>query len=137
MRTLDDSHAGSRRGSRYTIRGYSRQTESYISSLSNRFVNSLCNVKIDRNTFRLKCVKCVHSKYMHFSLKCTKTADLHSNLLVSWELVTGGCQGRPIKCTHFKRFTHLNDVRAFQLERPLKGMVILCFTNLLQTKMAI
>ena len=28
-----------------------------------------------------------------------KTADFHSNLLVSWELVTEGYQGRPVKCT--------------------------------------
>ena len=31
-----------------------------------------------------------------------KTVDFHSNLLVSWELVTEGYQGRPMKCTHFK-----------------------------------
>ena len=27
-----------------------------------------------------------------------KTADFHSNLLVAWELVTGGYQGRPVLC---------------------------------------
>ena len=47
-----------------------------------------------------------------------KTADFHSNLLVSWELVTGGYQGRPVKCVH--------------LERPLPGMVILWFPHSLQ-----
>ena len=28
-----------------------------------------------------------------------KTADFHSNLLVSWELVAEGYQGRSVKCT--------------------------------------
>ena len=32
----------------------------------------------------------------------TKTAHFHSNLLVSWELVTEVCQFRPAKCVHFK-----------------------------------
>ena len=51
------------------------------------------------------------------SFEMHKTADLHSKLLVSWELVTEGYQGRPVKCTHFKR--------------PLPDMVILCFANVL------
>ena len=42
-----------------------------------------------------------------------KTADFHSNLLGSWELVTEGYQGRHVKCVHF--------------ERPLPDMVILWF----------
>ena len=46
-----------------------------------------------------------------FQLEMHKTADFHSNLLVSWELVTEGYQGRPVECAHFKR--------------PLSGMVIL------------
>ena len=29
-----------------------------------------------------------------------QTADFHSNLFVSWELVTEGCKGRPVKCAH-------------------------------------
>ena len=33
-----------------------------------------------------------------------KTADFYSNLLISWELVTEGYQGRPVKCVHFERF---------------------------------
>ena len=45
-----------------------------------------------------------------------KTADVHSNLLVSWELVTKGYQGRPMKCTYF---THFNEIK-----RPLPGIVI-------------
>ena len=31
-----------------------------------------------------------------------KTADFHSNLLVSWDMLTEGYQGRPVKCVHFK-----------------------------------
>ena len=51
-----------------------------------------------------------------------KTADFHSNLLISSELVAEGYQERPEKCVHFKlkcvHFTHF-------IERPLPGMVIL------------
>ena len=47
--------------------------------------------------FILKCVKCTE---MHtFHSERNKTADFHSNLLVSWELLTEGYQGRPVKCT--------------------------------------
>ena len=42
-----------------------------------------------------------------------QTSDFHSNLFVSWELVTEGCKGRPVKCAHFGR--------------PLPDMVILWF----------
>ena len=49
-----------------------------------------------------------------------KTTDFHSELLVSWELVTEGHQGRPMKCTHFK-------LKCTYFERPLPGMVILWF----------
>ena len=58
------------------------------------------------------------------SVKCFeihKTADFHSNLLVSWELVTEGYQGKPVKCVHF---THLNEIKI-----PLPGKVILWFKN--------
>ena len=48
-----------------------------------------------------------------FHFEMYKTVDTHSNLLVSWELMAEGYQGRPVKCAHF--------------ERPLQGMVILCF----------
>ena len=41
-------------------------------------------------------------------LEILKTADFHLNLLESWELVTG-----------------YYEMRAFWLERPLPGMVIL------------
>ena len=36
----------------------------------------------------------------HFEMR--KAADFHLNLLVSWELVTEGYQGRRMKCTYFK-----------------------------------
>ena len=36
--------------------------------------------------------------YQGRPVKC-KTADFHSNLFVSWELLTEGYQGRPVKCT--------------------------------------
>ena len=41
VRPLGEDHpSGSRRSSRYTVRGYSRQTQSYMSSLSNSADNS-------------------------------------------------------------------------------------------------
>ena len=40
-----------------------------------------------------------------------KTADFHSNLLVTWELITEGYQGRPMKYVHFKHFVHFNEMR--------------------------
>ena len=40
LRPLDDRYSASRRGSHYTLRGYSRQTETYASSLSNSVGNS-------------------------------------------------------------------------------------------------
>ena len=46
-----------------------------------------------------------------FHLEMNKTAHYHSNLFLSWELVTEGYQGRPMKCTYF--------------DRPLQGMKIL------------
>ena len=53
------------------------------------------SLKVDfsemRAHFTLKCA--------HFTLKCTK--QLISSQ-VSWELVTEGYQGRPIKCVHFE-----------------------------------
>ena len=36
---------------------------------------------------------------LYHSGKMHKTVDFHSNLLISWELVTEGCQVRPVKCT--------------------------------------
>ena len=42
-----------------------------------------------------------------------KTADFHSNLLVSEEMVTGAYNGRPIKYTHLM---HFNEVCAFWRE---------------------
>ena len=53
-----------------------------------------------------------------FYFEMHKTADFHSNLLVPWELVTEGYQGRPVKCAHF--------------ERPLPGIVILWLYSLLE-----
>ena len=49
---------------------------------------------------------------LEFHFEIQKTADFHSNLLVSWKLVTGGHQGRPMKCA---------------IERPLPDMIILWF----------
>ena len=46
------------------------------------------------HTFQLKMHK------FHFDMR--KTADFGSNLLISWELVTGGYRGRPVKCVHFE-----------------------------------
>ena len=48
-----------------------------------------------------------------------KTPGFHSNLLVSWELLTECCQETPMKCMHFKlKWAHF-------IERPLPDMVIL------------
>ena len=43
-------------------------------------------------------LKCILREMCGLLLKMHETADFHSNLLVSWELVTGGYQGRPVKC---------------------------------------
>ena len=59
-------------------------------------------------------MKCVH-------IKIHKTNDFHSNLLVSWELVTEGYQGRPMKYVPFQAFqaemrdrkTHLDIFMGF------------------------
>ena len=52
-----------------------------------------------------KCIKCVY--FM-------KTADFHSNMLVSWELVTESYHGRSMKCMFFSlKCTHFNEIRAF------------------------
>ena len=51
-----------------------------------------------------------------------KTADVHSNLLVSWELVTEGYQGKPVKYTHFK-------LKCGYFERCLPDMIIFCFVS--------
>ena len=44
-----------------------------------------------------------------FHFEKHKTADFHLNLLVSWKLVTGGYQGRPMKCAHFTHFNEMDD----------------------------
>ena len=42
---------------------------------------------------------------MHaFHFEMHKTADFHLKLLVSWELVTEGHQGRPLNSAHFIYF---------------------------------
>jgi hypothetical protein len=46
LRPLDDRHSASRY-SGHMLRGYSRQTESYVSSLSNSVDNSANNVEFD------------------------------------------------------------------------------------------
>ena len=50
----------------------------------------------------------------HFEIH--KRADFHSNLFLSWELVTE----RPIKCAHFTHF----KLKCMHFERPLPGMII-------------
>ena len=58
-----------------------------------------------------------------------KTADFHSNLPVSWELMTKGYQGRPVKCAHF-------TLKCVHFERSLPGMVILWFQYFDQQKLS-
>ena len=65
-----------------------------------------------------------------FHFEMHKTADFHSILLVSWELVTEGYQERPVKYVHFTHFklkcahfTQFNEI----IERPLPGVLILWF----------
>ena len=41
----------------------------------------------------------IYNNVFHFAMH--KTADFHSNVSVSWELVTEGYQERPMKCTQF------------------------------------
>ena len=43
-----------------------------------------------------------HFEMCSFHFEMHKTADFHSKLLVSWEFVTKGYQGRPVKCAHFE-----------------------------------
>ena len=44
---------------------------------------------------------------MHFYFEMHKTTDFHSNLLISWELMTEGCQGIPMRCAHtLARYGH-------------------------------
>ena len=51
------------------------------------------------------CQMCEFELKIHtFQLEMYKTVDFHSNLLVSWELVTEGYQGRPVKCAYFTQF---------------------------------
>ena len=39
-----------------------------------------------------------------------KIAVFHSNLLVSWELLTEGYQGRPVKCVHLMlKYVHFEN----------------------------
>ena len=47
-----------------------------------------------------------------------KTAAFHSNLLVPWELVTDGYEGRPIKCLHFERPSPAVVERGYNPETP-------------------
>ena len=55
---------------------------------------------------KTKAQKLLSVKSMHFKLKSKmyKTADFYLNLLLSLELVTKGCQRRPMKCAHFMHF---------------------------------
>ena len=56
----------------------------------------MCTFQNEMHTFQLKMYT------FHFEMH--KTADFYSILLVSWELVTEGHQGRPMKCAHFTHF---------------------------------
>ena len=47
LRPLDDAHYSAGRGSSRVLRGYSRQTESYVSSLSNSADNSANDADFD------------------------------------------------------------------------------------------
>ena len=58
-----------------------------------------------------------------FHFEMYKTVDFHSNLLVSWELMTEGYQGRPMKCVHFTHFIEMRD-RKTVTRYGLPGMVI-------------
>ena len=51
-----------------------------------------------------------------FQLEMHKTADFHSNLLVSWELMTGGYLGRPMKCIS-------GISMKWVTQRPLPGII--------------
>ena len=64
----------------------------------------------EMHTFHLE-IHAFHLKCAHFTLKMHKTADFHSNLLVSWELVTEGYQGRPITL-EIRTFVHVGHVAA-------------------------
>ena len=65
-------------------------------------------VKIPADAFhysfddKTKAQKFIQTEMHEFNLEMCemyKTADFQSNLLVPWELVTEGYQGRPVKCT--------------------------------------
>ncbi|ELU03775.1 hypothetical protein CAPTEDRAFT_221083 [Capitella teleta] len=49
LRPLDDHFSASRRSSGHMLRGYSRQTESYVSSLSNSVDNSANDIEFDED----------------------------------------------------------------------------------------
>ena len=82
------------------------------SALTQKFLMALLDEKAKaKSFFLLKCMACTH-----FSVRCMKYVHFRSNLLVTWRLMTGGYQGRPMKCAHFD----LN----YMIERPLSGMVM-------------
>ena len=68
-------------------------------------------------TFHLKMSEISLWNWCIFYFQLHKAADFHSNLLVSWELVTEGYQGRLMKCAKFK-------LKCTHFKRPLAGMVI-------------
>ena len=84
-------------------------------------------MKLLKSWFQLKCTH-FKSKYMHCTLTCVfhfkmhKTAYFHSNLLVSWELVTEGYQWRPLKCGHFKWNMHISCILCWNLRISSKDL---------------
>ena len=73
-------------------------------------------VQLEMCTFQLE-ISAFHFEVITFHFEMNKTADFHSNLFVSWELVTEDYQDRPVKCVNFM-------LKCAHLERPLPGMVI-------------
>ena len=67
-----------------------------------RFVGLLIESLLDDEA---KGQKLISVKCAHCNFKMHKTIDFHSNVLVCWELMTEGYQGRPVKCAHFERPT--------------------------------
>ena len=77
---------------------------------------------------RLKLKRWFWVKCANFEWNVLEMHNFHSNLSVSWELVTESYQESPMKCGHF---THWNwNV----IEKPLTSVVILWFFRLLSTE---
>ena len=64
------------------------------------------------------------SEMCAFHIEMHKTADFNLTLLASWELVTEGCPGRPMKCVHFTYFNEMRDRKT--LTRNDNSLVYIC-----------